>query len=284
MEKPISLYVVATPIGNLSDLSPRAQQILSEVDFIAAEDTRNTGVLLKHFGIKKPMISYFEHNIAQRGQEIVRRLLIGQTCAVVSDAGMPAISDPGEVLVQQCLEQGLRVSAIPGPCAAVTALAMSGISARRFCFEGFLSTAKNSRRAHLQSLKDEKRTMIFYEAPHKLCGTLKDMYSVFGSRRVSFVREITKIYEQTLIMTLDQAISYYESTPPRGEFVLVVEGAPERQTVVTDEDIRAVLKTFLQQGMKKSEAARAAADKLGLPRRQIYELFKEDQHADDCKF
>ena len=274
-ENRISLYLVATPIGNLSDLSDRAKQVLSEVDFVAAEDTRKTGILLKYIHIKKPLISYFEHNIAQRGEEIVSRLLTGQTCALVSDAGMPAISDPGEILVRQCIEQGLRVSIIPGACAAVSALAISGLSTKRFCFEGFLSTAKNSRNAHLQSLKDEERTMIFYEAPHKLCATLADMYQVFGNRRVSFVRELTKIYEQVILMTFAEAISYFDKIPPKGEFVLIVEGVQDTRPCEVDEHvIRAAFHDCLGKGMKKSEAARAVAEQLSLSRREVYEMFK----------
>ena len=223
MEKrDVSLYVVATPIGNLSDLSPRAVEVLKSVDFVAAEDTRNSGILLKYFGIKKPLVSYHEHNVSKRGGEIVEKLLQGQTCAFVSDAGMPAVSDPGEVLVRQCHENGLRVSAIPGPCAVVTALAMSGISTKRFCFEGFLSTAYNSRMKHLNSLLDEKRTIVIYEAPHKLRGTLDDILLVLGDRKISLVREISKKYEEVLLTTLSDAVAYYKENEPRGEFVLVI--------------------------------------------------------------
>lgn len=283
-----SLYLVATPIGNLSDFSDRARQILSEVDFVAAEDTRKTGILLKYFGIKKPLISYFEHNIAERGEVIVARLLQGQTCALVSDAGMPAISDPGEVLVRQCMERGLVVSAVPGPCAAVTALAMSGLSTKRFCFEGFLSTARNSRMKHLQSLKHESRTMIFYEAPHKLCGTIADLYEVFGDRRVSFVREITKIYEQTLLTTLSQAIAFYQENPPRGEFVVIVEGESQEELPAYSPDtIRQMFEECLAQGMKKTAAAKQVAEQCGLSKREVYDMFKgEGEVADEnhCQF
>lgn len=273
----VSLYVVATPIGNLSDISERALEVLREVDFVAAEDTRNSGILLKYFDIKKPMISYYEHNIAKRGEEIIARLKEGQTCALISDAGMPAISDPGEVLVRQCHEQGLRVSAIPGPCAVVTALAMSGISTKRFCFEGFLSTAHNSRMEHLNSLKDEKRTIVIYEAPHKLRGTLDDILAVLGDRKVSFVREITKKYEEVLITTLADAVEYYKENEPRGEFVLVIEGAKEVSKEVTEEDIRKAFMSFTEDGMTKSAASAATAKMFGLKRRDVYDMFKGDK-------
>lgn len=276
MEKrDVSLYVVATPIGNLSDLSPRAVEVLKSVDFVAAEDTRNSGILLKYFGIKKPLVSYHEHNVSKRGGEIVEKLLQGQTCALVSDAGMPAVSDPGEVLVRQCHENGLRVSAIPGPCAVVTALAMSGISTKRFCFEGFLSTAYNSRMKHLNSLLDEKRTIIIYEAPHKLRGTLDDILLVLGDRKISLVREISKKYEEVLLTTLSDAVAYYKENEPRGEFVLVIEGAPEKNDAeISEEDIRKAFADAVSEGMTKSAASAAVAKKFGLLRRDVYDMFK----------
>lgn len=276
MEKrDVSLYVVATPIGNLSDLSPRAVEVLKSVDFVAAEDTRNSGILLKYFGIKKPLVSYHEHNVSKRGGEIVEKLLQGQTCALVSDAGMPAVSDPGEVLVRQCHENGLRVSAIPGPCAVVTALAMSGISTKRFCFEGFLSTAYNSRMKHLNSLVDEKRTIVIYEAPHKLHGTLDDILLVLGDRKISLVREISKKYEEVLLTTLSDAVAYYKENEPRGEFVLVIEGAPEKNDAeISEEDIRKAFADAVSEGMTKSAASAAVAKKFGLLRRDVYDMFK----------
>lgn len=276
MEKrDVSLYVVATPIGNLSDLSPRAVEVLKSVDFVAAEDTRNSGILLKYFGIKKPLVSYHEHNVSKRGGEIVEKLLQGQTCALVSDAGMPAVSDPGEVLVRQCHENGLRVSAIPGPCAVVTALAMSGISTKRFCFEGFLSTAYNSRMKHLNSLVDEKRTIVIYEAPHKLRGTLDDILLVLGDRKISLVREISKKYEEVLLTTLSDAVAYYKENEPRGEFVLVIEGAPEKNDAeISEEDIRKAFAVAVSEGMTKSAASAAVAKKFGLLRRDVYDMFK----------
>ena len=276
MEKrDVSLYVVATPIGNLSDLSPRAVEVLKSVDFVAAEDTRNSGILLKYFGIKKPLVSYHEHNVSKRGGEIVEKLLQGQTCALVSDAGMPAVSDPGEVLVRQCHENGLRVSAIPGPCAVVTALAMSGISTKRFCFEGFLSTAYPSRMKHLNSLVDEKRTIVIYEAPHKLRGTLDDILLVLGDRKISLVREISKKYEEVLLTTLSDAVAYYKENEPRGEFVLVIEGAPEKNDAeISEEDIRKAFADAVSEGMTKSAASAAVAKKFGLLRRDVYDMFK----------
>ncbi len=276
MEKrDVSLYVVATPIGNLSDLSPRAVEVLKSVDFVAAEDTRNSGILLKYFGIKKPLVSYHEHNVSKRGGEIVEKLLQGQTCALVSDAGMPVVSDPGEVLVRQCHENGLRVSAIPGPCAVVTALAMSGISTKRFCFEGFLSTAYNSRMKHLNSLLDEKRTIVIYEAPHKLRGTLDDILLVLGDRKISLVREISKKYEEVLLTTLSDAVAYYKENEPRGEFVLVIEGAPEKNDAeISEEDIRKAFADAVSEGMTKSAASAAVAKKFGLLRRDVYDMFK----------
>ena len=276
MENKISLYCVPTPIGNLSDMSPRCLEILRSVDFIAAEDTRNSGVMLKLFDIKKPMISYFEHNRAERGQIIVDRLLKGETCALITDAGMPAISDPGEELVRQCHEAGLTVSAIPGPCAAVTALAMSGIPTKRFTFEGFLSTAKNSREKHLASLDGETRTMIFYEAPHHLKVTLAALAEHFGKdRRISLVREISKIYEEVRLTTIGEAMDYYEENLPRGEFVLIVEGKRETDTPqASEEDVEECFAALIAQGKTKSEAAKETAKKFGLKKSEVYERFK----------
>ena len=223
------LYLVATPIGNLGDLSPRAREVLSAVDFIAAEDTRVTQKLLTACGLpRKPMISYYEHNRRARGEEVLAKLLAGESCALVTDAGTPAVSDPGEDLVALCAEHDVPVVPIPGCCAAVCALAASGLPTGRWCFEGFLSVNKKARRAHLDALQNEKRTMIFYEAPHKLCATLRDLAEAFGgARRISLSRELTKLHEETLRMTLAEAVAYFDQTPPRGEFVLIVEGAPD---------------------------------------------------------
>ena len=232
------LYVVGTPIGNLGDMSPRAVETLENVDFIAAEDTRVTLKLLNHFGIKKPMVSYFEHNKHQRGEIICRRILSGENCAIVTDAGMPCISDPGELLVKQCEEYGIEVKAVPGPSAVISALAISGLPTGRFTFEGFLSVNKKSRMEHLESVKNETRTMIFYEAPHKLNATLRDMLGAFGNRSIAIVRELTKIHEEVIRTTLEQAVERYSEAPLKGEIVLVIDGAKpvDNNKVYTEEE------------------------------------------------
>ena len=232
-----TLYLVGTPIGNLGDLSVRALETLRSADFIAAEDTRVTAKLLNHFEIKKPCVSYYEHNKYASGEKIVARLLAGETCALVTDAGMPAISDPGEDIVRQCAEQGIDVQVIPGPCAAIAALAVSGLPTQQFCFEGFLAVSGKTRREHLERLRGETRTMIFYEAPHKLLRTLCDLRDTFGgAREITLARELTKLHEQKLRTTLDGAVAYFTETPPKGEFALVLRGAPERsEPVVTAE-------------------------------------------------
>ena len=267
------LYLVPTPIGNLGDISIRCRQTLEQADFIAAEDTRVSLKLLNHLGIKKSLVSYFEHNKAEKGNMIVERILAGETCALVSDAGSPAISDPGEDLVRQCAEAGITVCAIPGPCAVITALSISGQSTGRFCFEGFLSTAKKSRQEHLESLQKEERTMIFYEAPHKLCSTLEDMIAVFGNDRpISLCRELTKLHEEVVRTTLGQALEKYTETPPKGEFVLVVAGAaPEEKATATAEDGAARALELMQTGMSRKDAARQAAKELGLPKNLVYD-------------
>ena len=267
------LYLVPTPIGNLGDISIRCRQTLEQADFIAAEDTRVSLKLLNHLGIKKSLVSYFEHNKAEKGNMIVERILAGETCALVSDAGSPAISDPGEDLVRQCAEAGITVCAIPGPCAVITALSISGQSTGRFCFEGFLSTAKKSRREHLESLQKEERTMIFYEAPHKLCSTLEDMITVFGSDRpISLCRELTKLHEEVVRTTLGQALEKYTENPPKGEFVLVVAGAaPEEKATATAEDGAARALELMEAGMSRKDAARQAAKELGLPKNLVYD-------------
>ena len=223
-----TLYLVATPIGNLGDLSERAVKVLGEVDFIAAEDTRNSMRLLSHLEIHKPMVSYFEHNKRERGEQIAERLRGGESCALITDAGTPAISDPGEDLVALCAEQGIPVTSIPGAVASITALTLSGLPTGRFTFEGFLSVNKSERRERLEELKTERRTMLFHEAPHKLKNTLEDFQKTFGEdRRVAICRELTKLNEEVLRLTLGEAIAYYKTTDPRGEYVLVVEGAQE---------------------------------------------------------
>jgi len=268
------LYLVPTPIGNLGDISIRCRETLEMADFIAAEDTRVSIKLLNHLGIKKSLVSYFEHNKAQKGNVIVDRILAGETCALVSDAGSPAISDPGEDLVRQCAEAGITVCAIPGPCAVITALSISGQSTGRFCFEGFLSTAKKSRREHLDSLRDERRTMVFYEAPHKLLATLESMAEVFGNDRpISLCRELTKLHEEVVRTTLGEAIQRYNEQPPKGEFVLVVAGAPEKEAeVITEDVILSHLQKHIESGLSKKDAIKQTAAELSLPKNEVYDI------------
>jgi len=268
-----TLTLVPTPIGNLSDISPRCRQALEEADFIAAEDTRVTLKLLNHLGIKKPLVSYYEHNKETSGKKIVERILAGENCAQVSDAGTPAISDPGEDLVRLCAESGIPVVAVPGPCAAITALSVSGLPTGRFTFEGFLSTTKKNRAAHLQSLQKEQRTMIFYEAPHKLAATLKDLEQAFGAeRRIALCRELTKLHEEVLRMTLGEAVAYYAETAPRGEYVLIVEGAPEeKETVVSLETALERIAALTERGLSKKDAVKQVAQETGLPKNALYD-------------
>ena len=270
------LYVVGTPIGNLSDFSPRAAQTLAEADFIAAEDTRVTVKLLNHLGIKKPMVSYFEHNKLERGGVITRRILAGETCALVSDAGMPAISDPGELLVAQCAELGIQTLVVPGPSAVISALAISGLPTGRFTFEGFLSVNKRARREHLQQVAGETRTMVFYEAPHKLCATLADMLAAWGDRRIALVRELTKIHEEVIRTTLSEAARRYSEESPKGEFVLVIEGAPVPvEEPLTLEEAIELARTFLEEGASVSESAKRAAKESGHSKAEIYKKICE---------
>ncbi len=271
-----TLYLVGTPIGNLADISERALKVLRECSFIAAEDTRNTLKLLTYFGIKKELVSYHEHNRKMRGEEICERLLSGESCALVTDAGMPAISDPGEDLVRLCAEKGIRVSVIPGPCAAISALALSALSSTRFVFEGFLSPLKSERNKCLASLKGESRTMIFYEAPHKLRTTLLDMYEAFGDRRISLCRELTKLNEEIIRTTLEEAVTYYEEHAPRGEYVLVLEGAGET-TMVEDTSLLALtpeehLAHYEKQGFSRMDAMKRAAKDRGMSKSEFYKL------------
>ena len=275
---PGTLILVGTPIGNLSDFSPRAIEALRSCDCIAAEDTRVSLTLLNHFGIRKPLISYFEHNKQERGAVICRKLEEGETVALVTDAGMPAISDPGEDLVALCHERGIPVTVIPGPSAAVAALAVSGLPSGRFTFEGFLSVNRRERLARLDSLKDEQRTMIFYEAPHKLVGTLDDLYAAFGERRVCLARELTKLHEEILRTTLSAAQERYHETPPRGEFVLIVEGAlPAETTPDTPEQAAALARMFIQEGLSASNAAKKAAAETGVKKGDIYRLLIQEE-------
>ena len=273
------LYLVPTPIGNLGDISKRARETLESADFIAAEDTRVTLKLLNHLELKKPLVSYYEHNKAFKGEKILDRILAGETCALVSDAGSPAISDPGEDLVKQCAAAGVTVCAIPGPCAAITALSISAQATGRFCFEGFLSTAKKSRREHLDSLKQERRTMIFYEAPHKLLTTLEDMAEVFGPERpISLCRELTKLHEEVIRTTLGEAVQRYQENPPKGEFVLILAGAPEAPAEVpTEADAAARVRVLLAQGLSRKDAVKQTAAELGLPKNTVYALALEEE-------
>lgn len=270
------LYVVGTPIGNLSDLSPRAVKTLSECDFIAAEDTRVTLKLLNHFEIKKPMISYFEHNRRERGEIILKKILDGEACALVTDAGMPAISDPGEDLVNLCLNSGIKVESVPGPTAFATAVAVSGMPSGRFTFEGFLSVNKPSRREHLNEIRDEKRTMVFYEAPHKLAATLKDFYECLGDRRIALVKELTKIYEAVERTTLSAACEKYSAETPKGEFVIVIEGAqkPEKEEMTLAEAAEAA-RLLIKDGKSQNEAAKQAAKQTGFKKSDIYKALLE---------
>ena len=268
------LYLVPTPIGNLGDLSRRVCETLAEADFIAAEDTRVTVKLLNHLELKKPMVTYHRHNCAVSGPAILDRLLAGETCALVTDAGTPAISDPGEDLVALCAAAGVEVAAIPGPCALVTALSVSGLPTGRFTFEGFLPMNKKNRRAQLDQLRGEVRTMLFYEAPHKLAATLEDLAQVFGpDRRVALCRELTKLHEEVRRTTLGDAAQWYAANAPKGEFVLVVEGAPQRDAPEADPAAALARVTELRdQGLSLKAAARQAAEEFGVSKNQLYSL------------
>lgn len=269
------LYVVSTPIGNLGDLSPRALRTLEEVDFIAAEDTRVGVKLLNHFGIKKPQVSYYEHNRRQKGEMLARRIAEGESCALITDAGTPAISDPGSDLVDICARAGIEVVSVPGCCAAVAALSISGMDCGRFTFEGFLSVNKKSRREHLGELTREKRTMVFYEAPHKLRRTLEDLLEALGDRPVALCREITKLHEEVIRTTLSRAVALYADTPPKGEFVLIVSGAPDEaggDETPPDEELLAQVGDILtQQGCGLMAAVRQVAARYNLPKNALYQ-------------
>lgn len=267
------LYLVPTPIGNLGDISPRCAETLAQADFIAAEDTRVSRKLLNHLGLKKPMVSYYRHNTQAGGQAVLERLLAGESCALVTDAGTPAVSDPGEELVALCAQAGVEVVALPGPCALITALAVSGLPTGRFTFEGFLAMNKKNRRAHLAALRDEERTMIFYEAPHKLRATLADLLEQFGpERRLTLCRELTKLHEEVRRTTLGAAAEFYETNPPRGEFVLVLEGAqPCRAVEVPMEQGVALVCALRASGLSLRDAVRQAAQQTGLPKNELYE-------------
>ena len=267
------LYLVPTPIGNLGDLSQRVAETLAAADFIAAEDTRVTVKLLNHLERKKPMVAYHRHNCGTSGPAILDRLLAGESCALVTDAGTPAISDPGEDLVALCAASGVDVVAIPGPCALITALSVSGLPTGRFTFEGFLPMNKKNRRAQLDGLRSESRTMLFYEAPHKLTATLEDLAEVFGpDRRVAVCRELTKLHEEVRRTTLGEAAQWYAANPPRGEFVLVVEGAVPAVREADPAAALARVEELRAQGLPLKAAARQAAGEFGVPKNQLYDL------------
>ncbi len=269
-----TLYLVPTPIGNLGDISRRAAETLAQADFVAAEDTRVSIKLLNHLELKKPMVTYHRHNTDWGGQAVIDRLMAGESCALVTDAGTPAVSDPGEELVARCAALDIPVCAIPGPCALVTALAVSGQPTGRFTFEGFLAMNKKNRRTHLDSLRGEERTMVFYEAPHKLTATLQDLADVFGpDRPLSLCRELTKIHEEIRRTTLGEAAAFYRENPPKGEFVLVVRGAePQPEGEVTLEDGLALVDKLRGEGLSLRDGVKRAAKELGLSRNQLYDL------------
>lgn len=271
---PGTLYLVPTPIGNLGDISVRCAQTLTAVDFIAAEDTRVTLKLLNHLGLKKPMVSYYRHNTGTGGRAVLDRILLGEDCALVTDAGTPAISDPGEELVALCAAEGVNVVAIPGPCALTVGLSVSGLPTGRFTFEGFLPVNKKNRRLQLAALREEQRTMIFYEAPHKLSATLVDLRDAFGpDRRISLCRELTKLHEEVRRTTLGGAADWYAANEPRGEFVLVVEGAsPPVADCMSPEDAVALVEQYRGEGLSLKEAARKAAEESGFSKNELYDL------------
>lgn len=276
---PGKLYVVGTPIGNLGDFSPRAVETLKNVNFIAAEDTRVTLKLLNKFSINTKMVSYHEHNHVFRSEQIISRLLLGEECALVTDAGMPAISDPGEDLVRLAHENGIEVCSVPGPSAVITALAISGMSGGRFSFEGFLSTNKLSRTEHLQSLKEDTHTMIFYEAPHKLISTLRDMKAVFGDRKISICKELTKIHETSVTTTFSKALEHFEIAPPKGEYVIIVSGfEASKESGMTLEEAVNIASEQIANGESASSASRFAAKASGIKKSEIYKevLNKKD--------
>lgn len=266
------LYLVPTPIGNLGDISDRCRKTLEDADFIAAEDTRVSIKLLNHLELKKPMVSYHEHNKKESGEKLLARLKAGESCALVTDAGSPAISDPGEDLVRLCAEHGVQVIAIPGPCALVTALSISALPTGRFCFEGFLPVPKKERQERLNALVRESRTMIFYEAPHKLRTTLSDLLSAFGeTRKISLCRELTKLHEQVQRMALAQAVDFYKENEPRGEYVLVVEGAAEVQEDVSETDALSLVKALMERGLSKKDAVKQVAKETGVAKNALYD-------------
>ena len=279
---PGKLYLVGTPIGNLGDMSPRAAETLETVDFIAAEDTRVSVKLLNYLGLHKPLVSYYEHNARISGPKIVERLLAGENCALVTDAGMPAISDPGEDLTRLCADAGLEIVAVPGPSAVVTALALSGLPTGRFTFEGFLSVTRKNRLAHLDELKTEKRTMVFYEAPHKLRTTLDDLRDAFGGeRKLALCREMTKLHEEVLRMSLSEACAYYEANEPRGEYVLVVSGASEKAEEADEDSALTRAQQLVESGLSARDAVRQAAEECHVNRSALYRAFQQAKNESE---
>lgn len=272
------IYLVATPIGNLGDITLRALEVLKEVDFIAAEDTRQTLKLLNHFGIKKPLISYHEHNKYESGEKIIKRVLEGENMALVTDAGTPGISDPGEALVKMAIENDIKVSLIPGPTAFVYGLVVSGLNTSRFVFEGFLPVDKKGRKERLEALLNEERTIIFYEAPHKLIRTLEDLYKTFGDRRIALCRELTKKYEEVVRCTLSEAVEIFKEKKPLGEFVLVMEGLSEEEAKKRQEEnlkeisIEEQVKLYMEEGLSKMDAIKRVAKERGLPKSEVYKM------------
>lgn len=275
---PGTLYVLGTPIGNISDITLRALDVLSEVDFIAAEDTRVTLKLLNKYDIKKPLVSYHDHSSRLCAEGIINRLTAGENGAIVTDAGMPCISDPGEGLVKLCYENDIPIKVVPGPSAVVSALAVSGLSTSRFSFEGFLSVTKKQRIEHLEEVKNYKNTMIFYEAPHKLVSTLKDMLQYFGDRRISLCRELTKIYEEVIRCTISEAIAYYEEKSPKGEYVLVIEGAPDsEEPECTIEQAVKMVRQLVEEGEKTITACKKIAAETGYKKSELYQIIVNDK-------
>ncbi len=276
------LYLCATPIGNLEDMTLRALRTLKEVDIIAAEDTRNSRKLLHHFGIQTPMTSYHEHNKIEKGKELVRQIQEGKTVALITDAGMPGISDPGEELVRMCQEQGITVTALPGACACVTALTLSGLSTRRFCFEGFLPMQKKERAEILRALETETRTILLYEAPHRLRRTLGELEALFANRKISICRELTKKYETIFQATVSEAAAYYATQEPRGEYVLVLEGKSKEEQKIEARSrwaslsVQDHMRQYLEKGMEKKEAMRQVAKERGVPKREIYQILEKE--------
>lgn len=281
------LYLCATPIGNLGDMTPRVRETLEQVDLIAAEDTRNSIKLLNHFGIRTPMTSYHEYNKVDKAKTLIAKLHQGQNIALITDAGTPAISDPGEVLVAMCMEEGIRVTSLPGPAACITALTLSGLPTRRFCFEGFLPSEKKERNLILEELSQESRTIIMYEAPHHLKKTLKELLDVIGDRRITLCRELTKRFEEIMPMSLTEAVSYYEQEDPRGEYVLVLEGKSlndkkkEKQTDWQTVSIEEHMTMYEQNGMERKEAMKAVAKDRGISKREVYKYLLKDIDKED---